>query len=204
MIEEQCVAARYVWIFHNTPASYVRTNVPLPSSTSNALQLDHMEAILENGGFTKWTRVMSTYCTIVFQDTGDSDSEEEQLQLAEVEEQLREHDEEYQRELREQEEAEISRDTPEWHQVHLAAEQIRAPEILFQVSIQTESHLGGGCEIVYYLLLSLRALRKLFMTRVGGPELWMPSLSRGYGCWKASNTPWGGVIREKLEKVAKS
>ena len=65
-----------------------------------------------------------------FQDAGDSDSEEEQLRLAEFESILRENDPDFVT----FEEDEVARDSPEWHQIHLATERIRVPEILFQVS----------------------------------------------------------------------
>ena len=63
-------------------------------------------------------------------DFGESDSEEEGLRAAEYEEVLREHDPNYDRK-----EDEVERDSPEWHQIHLATEQLRIPEILFQPSI---------------------------------------------------------------------
>ncbi len=70
---------------------------------------------------------------VIRKDQGDSDSEEEQEKLQEYEAVLREHDPDFDTEdLSEQE---ISRDSPEWYQLHLATDQIRVPEIYFQPSI---------------------------------------------------------------------
>lgn len=78
-------------------------------------------------------------------DQGDSDSEEEQEKLAEYETVLREHDPQFENE---DEKDEISRDSPEWYQLHLAMERIRVPEIYFQPSIigvhGLERQEGGG------------------------------------------------------------
>ena len=65
-------------------------------------------------------------------DQGDSDSEEEQEKLTEYETVLREHDPHFENE---DEKDEISRDSPEWYQLHLAIERIRVPEIFFQPAI---------------------------------------------------------------------
>ena len=64
-----------------------------------------------------------------FQDGGDSDSEEEQERLAEYETVLKEHDPTFSL----PEDDEVSHDSVEWYQLHLATERIRTPEILFQV-----------------------------------------------------------------------
>ena len=69
-------------------------------------------------------------------DTGDSDSEEEQEKLAEFETILRENDPNFENM---DENEDISRDSPEWYQLHLSTERIRVPEIFFQPSIV-------GCE----------------------------------------------------------
>ena len=66
-------------------------------------------------------------------DVGDSDSEEEQERLAKYETILKENDPTFAAGNPENEE--ISYDSPEWYQLHLATKQIRIPEILFQPSI---------------------------------------------------------------------
>lgn len=68
----------------------------------------------------------------VRKDQGDSDSEEEQQKLTEYEAVLREHDPNFDDPNFD---GEISRDSPEWYQLHLATERLRAPEIYFQPSI---------------------------------------------------------------------
>merc|ERR1719210_229179 len=70
-------------------------------------------------------------------DTGDSDSEEEQEKIAEFEAILRENDPQF--ENLDANIEDISRDSPEWYQLHLSTEQIQVPEIFFQPSIV-------GCE----------------------------------------------------------
>ena len=68
------------------------------------------------------------------QDAGDSDSEDEQAKLSEFESALKEHDAAFAAEMADQEAAAgVCRDSPEWHQIHLATERIRVAEILFQV-----------------------------------------------------------------------
>ena len=67
---------------------------------------------------------------IIRKDQGESDSEEEQVRLAELDTLLKENDPEF----RLPEDDEIRHDSPEWYQLHLATETIRTPEILFQVS----------------------------------------------------------------------
>merc|ERR1719400_2241387 len=73
---------------------------------------------------------------------GDSDSEEEGLRAAEYEAVLKEH---------EPQEEEVGKDSPEWHQVHLATEIIRAPELLFQPSM-IGSDQAGLSEIIQFVL----------------------------------------------------
>ena len=73
---------------------------------------------------------------------GDSDSEEEGLRAAEYEAVLKEH---------EPQEEEVGKDSPEWHQVHLATEKIRAPELLFQPSM-IGSDQAGLSEIIKFVL----------------------------------------------------
>ena len=73
---------------------------------------------------------------------GDSDSEEEGLRAAEYEAVLKEH---------EPQEEEVGKDSPEWHQVHLATEIIRAPELLFQPSM-IGSDQAGLSEIMQFVL----------------------------------------------------
>ena len=68
----------------------------------------------------------------VRKDQGDSDSEAEQEKLAEYEAVLREHDPNFDNPG---DNEEISRDSPEWYQLHLATERLRVPEIYFQPSI---------------------------------------------------------------------
>merc|ERR1712227_331395 len=75
-------------------------------------------------------------------DGGDSDSEEENLRSAEYEAILKEHD---------PEDDEVDRDNPEWHQIHLATETIRAPEILFQPSIVGHDQ-AGLAELIEFVL----------------------------------------------------
>ena len=73
---------------------------------------------------------------------GDSDSEEENLRSAEYEAILKEHD---------PQDDEVGRENPEWHQIHLAAETIRTPEILFQPSIIGHDQAGLG-ELIEFVL----------------------------------------------------
>ena len=75
-------------------------------------------------------------------DGGDSDSEEENLQCAEYESIIKEHD---------PQSDEVDRDHPEWHQIHLATEQIKTPEILFQPSIVGHDQAGLG-ELIQFVL----------------------------------------------------
>ena len=75
-------------------------------------------------------------------DGGDSDSEEENLQAAEYEALLKEHD---------PEDDEVGKDNPEWHQIHLATEVIKTPEILFQPSIIGHDQAGLG-ELIEFVL----------------------------------------------------
>lgn len=75
-------------------------------------------------------------------DGGDSDSEEENLRSAEFEAILKEHD---------PQDDEVGRENPEWHQIHLAAETIRTPEILFQPSILGHDQAGLG-ELIEFVL----------------------------------------------------
>ena len=75
-------------------------------------------------------------------DGGDSDSEEETLQCAQYEALLKEHD---------PQDDEVSKDNPEWHQIHLATEVIRTPEILFQPSIIGHDQAGLG-ELIEFVL----------------------------------------------------
>ena len=75
---------------------------------------------------------MSPCISTPFQDTGDSDSEAEQERLAEYEAALKENAPDFV--LDPDAEADnVSQDSPEWYQIHLATERIRIPEILFQV-----------------------------------------------------------------------
>ena len=76
---------------------------------------------------------MIIYFPICFQDQGDSDSEEEQIQLSEYERILRENDPDF----RTSDDEEIPQDSPQWYQLHLATERIKVPEILFQVKKKT-------------------------------------------------------------------
>jgi len=82
----------------------------------------------------------------ISKEVGDSDSEEEGLKAAEFEEVLREHDPNYDRK-----DDEVERDSPEWHQVHMATERIRIPEILFQPSIIGHDQAGVS-ETIQYIL----------------------------------------------------
>ena len=65
---------------------------------------------------------------------GDSDSEEEALRCSEYEAVLREHCD--------LQDEEVGRDNPEWHQIHLATETVRVPEILFQPSLLGSDQAG--------------------------------------------------------------
>merc|ERR1719334_264134 len=78
----------------------------------------------------------------ISREAGDSDSEEEGLRAAEYEAVLREH---------EPPEEEVGKDSPEWHQVHLATETIRAPEILFQPSMLGLDQ-AGLAELIQFVL----------------------------------------------------
>jgi len=78
----------------------------------------------------------------ISKDGGDSDSEEEALRCAEYEAVLKEHD---------PQDEEVGRDNPEWHQIHLATETIRAPEIIFQPSMIGHEQAGLG-EILDFVL----------------------------------------------------
>jgi len=73
---------------------------------------------------------------------GDSDSEEEGLRCAEYEAILREH---------EPEEEEVGMDSAEWHQVHLATETIRTPELIFQPSMIGQDQ-AGLAELLEFVL----------------------------------------------------
>ena len=68
-------------------------------------------------------------------DHGESDSEEEQVRVAEIEATLKENDEAFRAQMEAEANSEVSRNSAEWHQLHLAAESIRTPEILFEPSI---------------------------------------------------------------------
>ena len=72
---------------------------------------------------------------LCIQDTGDSDSEAEQERLAEYEAALKENAPDFVLDP-DAAEADVSQDSPEWYQIHLATERIRIPEILFQVGIR--------------------------------------------------------------------
>merc|ERR1712088_1129665 len=83
-------------------------------------------------------------------DIGDSDSEEEQNLLNEYDQVLKEADP--------NDEGDgtcggnvISRDSPEWYQLHLATEQIRISEILFQPSIIGHEQAGISETIEFIL-----------------------------------------------------
>eukprot|EP00090_Calanus_glacialis_P030781 TRINITY_DN5000_c0_g1_i1.p1 TRINITY_DN5000_c0_g1~~TRINITY_DN5000_c0_g1_i1.p1 ORF type:complete len:706 (+),score=170.20 TRINITY_DN5000_c0_g1_i1:31-2118(+) len=78
----------------------------------------------------------------ISKDGGDSDSEEEALRCAEYEAVLREHD---------PQDEEVGRDNPEWHQIHLATETIRTPEIIFQPSMIGHEQAGLG-ELLEFVL----------------------------------------------------
>ncbi len=70
----------------------------------------------------------------LLQDDGDSDSESEQERLAEYESVLRENAPDFALDADGGGDG-LDHDTPEWYQLHLAAERIKIPEILFQVHI---------------------------------------------------------------------
>ena len=78
----------------------------------------------------------------ISKDGGDSDSEEEGLRCAEYEAVLREHD---------PQDEEVGRDNPEWHQIHLATEIIRTPEVIFQPSMVGHDQAGLG-ELLEFVL----------------------------------------------------
>ena len=81
-------------------------------------------------------------------DGGDSDSEEENLQSAEYEAVLREHDP--------RAEEEVGRDNPEWHQIHLGPEVMRTPQILFQPSLMGHDQ-AGLAELIQFVLAQFPA-----------------------------------------------
>merc|ERR1719189_929972 len=81
-------------------------------------------------------------------DIGDSDSEEEQNLLIEYDSILKENGSNVDGE---DNGSEIARDSPEWHQLHLATEQIRISEILFQPSIIGHEQAGIS-ETVEFIL----------------------------------------------------
>ena len=72
---------------------------------------------------------------LLSQDGGDTDSEEETSRLSEIETALRENDSAFRQEEEDRAAKEVKADTPEWHQLHMATETIRVPEILFQVKL---------------------------------------------------------------------
>ena len=77
---------------------------------------------------------------------GDSDSEEEQERLTEYESVLKEHDPSFSL----PEDEEVSHDSVEWYQLHLATERIRTPEILFQVKTTTTT-AATATKFIFYL-----------------------------------------------------
>ncbi len=80
-------------------------------------------------------------------DQGDSDSEEEQELLQQYDLILQQHDPDFDKE----DEDEISRDSAEWYQLHIATERIRVPEIFFQPSI-CGSEQAGISETLEFIL----------------------------------------------------
>jgi actin-related protein 5 len=79
------------------------------------------------------------------QDDGLSDSEEDQEKLAEYESFLKEHDPKF----LSPEEQEISSDSVEWYQLHLATERIKVPEILFQVNLRLKFYkISSDCKLI--------------------------------------------------------
>jgi len=105
-------------------------------------------------------------------DHGDSDSEEELERLTQYEVILKEHDPDHPENVEfsvGSEEGEIKRDQPEWHQLHLATEQIRVPEILFQPSIIGHEQAGISETVEYILKLfpediQQRLVENVFLT----------------------------------------
>ncbi|TRY79138.1 hypothetical protein TCAL_09044 [Tigriopus californicus] len=71
-------------------------------------------------------------------DAGDSDSEEEQEKLLEYENVLKENDPDFVLDG----DNEVSHDSKEWYQLHIATERIRIPEVLFQPSIIGHDQAG--------------------------------------------------------------
>ena len=122
-------------------------------------------------------------------DQGDSDSEEEQEKLAEYEAVLREHDPNFEND---EDKEEISRDSPEWYQLHLATEQIRVPEIYFQPSI-IGCDQAGISETMDFILkkydseISLDLARNVFVT--GAPAK-LPGLVERIASDLISNRPF--------------
>ena len=128
-------------------------------------------------------------------DTGDSDSEEEQEKLAEFESILREND------LLDQEiEDEISRDSPEWYQLHLSTERIRVPEIFFQPSI-VGCDQAGISEALDFILnkydsqTSGELAANVFVT--GAPAR-LPGLVDRIASDLVSNRPFGSVSNVRV------
>ena len=80
-----------------------------------------------------------------------TDSEEEQTLLNEYEAILKENDSNIEGEGLDNGGSEIARDSPEWYQLHLATEQIRISEILFQPSIIGHEQAGISETIEFIL-----------------------------------------------------
>eukprot|EP00095_Tigriopus_kingsejongensis_P010207 snap_masked-scaffold704_size109063-processed-gene-0.8 protein:Tk10207 transcript:snap_masked-scaffold704_size109063-processed-gene-0.8-mRNA-1 annotation:"actin-related protein 5" len=85
----------------------------------------------------------------ISKDAGESDSEEEQDKLLEYETILKENDPSFVAEG----EDEVSHDSKEWYQLHIATERIRIPEILFQPSIVGHDQAGIS-ETIQFVLRS--------------------------------------------------
>ena len=79
------------------------------------------------------------------------DSEEEQNLLNEYELVLKDNDHNTEGQGADYNGIEIARDSPEWYQLHLATEQIRIPEILFQPSIIGHEQAGISEAIEFIL-----------------------------------------------------
>ncbi|XP_077986971.1 actin-related protein 5-like [Glandiceps talaboti] len=73
---------------------------------------------------------------------GDSDSENEQEKLAELEQLLTEYDPQFQKETPAQQQVGMVFDLAEYYQLHLGVERIRVPELLFQPSMMGIEQAG--------------------------------------------------------------
>ena len=126
-------------------------------------------------------------------DTGDSDSEEEREKMAEFESILRENDPGFDETAEGNED--ISRDSPEWYQLHLSTERICVPEIFFQPSI-VGCDQAGISETLDFILkkydveTSAKLAANVFVT--GAPAK-LPGLVDRIATDLVSHRPFGSI-----------